>query len=169
MIDDVDYRLIRELQEDALQSRDGIAKKIGISEASVRRRIRNLRNSGVIHLTCLPNPKKVGFHTAAMVGLNVVPGAASKLAKQLESHPYVTFVGTSTGRFDMMLWVYTRSPSSLAQFLRDDLPKEGHIVGSETLMVLDTLKWNHTWLPPLEDSPVRVRSARRRKNVTRSS
>ena len=47
-IDDLDRRILAELQEDAAQSLDEIARKVGSSKTPVWNRIRKLREAGVI-------------------------------------------------------------------------------------------------------------------------
>ena len=47
-IDDTDRKILAELQRDAGQSLDEIARKIGSSKTPVWNRIRKLRDSGVI-------------------------------------------------------------------------------------------------------------------------
>ena len=47
-IDDLDRRILAELQDDAAQSLDEIARKVGSSKTPVWNRIRKLREAGVI-------------------------------------------------------------------------------------------------------------------------
>ncbi len=47
-LDEIDRRILRELQRDASQSQAGLAEKVGASPASVWRRVRALEREGVL-------------------------------------------------------------------------------------------------------------------------
>ena len=58
-IDELDRKILRELQADASQSLDDIAKTVGSSKTPVWNRIRKLREAGVIgQQTVLLDPEK---------------------------------------------------------------------------------------------------------------
>lgn len=61
-LDDLDRRILRELQDDASQSLDEIARKVGSSKTPVWNRVRKLRAAGVItRQTVLLDPKHWGW------------------------------------------------------------------------------------------------------------
>ncbi|MEM9524809.1 MAG: Lrp/AsnC family transcriptional regulator, partial [Pseudomonadota bacterium] len=61
-LDSTDRRILAELQTDASQSLDEIAKKVGSSKTPVWNRIRKMREAGVIRRqTVVLNPGKLGF------------------------------------------------------------------------------------------------------------
>ncbi len=47
-MDDIDWSIINILKEDSRTSNSDIGRKLNLSEGTVRKRIKNLRNSGVI-------------------------------------------------------------------------------------------------------------------------
>ncbi len=67
-LDQVDRKILSELQEDASQSLDDIAKKVGSSKTPVWNRIRKLRDAGVIGAqTVRLDPEALGFDACFFV------------------------------------------------------------------------------------------------------
>ena len=56
MLDSVDQKLIQALQADGRQSNVELAKLLGLSESTVRKRIKALVSKNIIRLTAVPNP-----------------------------------------------------------------------------------------------------------------
>ena len=61
MIDRVDCEIIRLLQKDGRIANTDIAKKVGISEATVRSRLDRLVKENYIQIVAVSNPMKLGF------------------------------------------------------------------------------------------------------------
>lgn len=67
-LDELDRKILMELQEDGGQSLDDIAKAVGSSKTPVWNRIRKLRESGVIRQqTYLLDPDALGFEACFFV------------------------------------------------------------------------------------------------------
>ena len=62
-VDDLDRKILAELQRDAGQSLDDIARKVGSSKTPVWNRVKKLREAGVIkQQTVLLDAEALGFH-----------------------------------------------------------------------------------------------------------
>ncbi len=67
-IDDTDRKILAQLQRDASQSLDDIARKVGSSKTPVWNRIRKLREAGVIgQQTVVLDAEKLGFEACFFV------------------------------------------------------------------------------------------------------
>ncbi len=71
LLDDVDKRIIEQLQQDGRRPYTQIAPVVGLSEAAVRQRVQRLIDSGVMQIVGVTDPKMVGFGRQAMIGLTV--------------------------------------------------------------------------------------------------
>jgi Lrp/AsnC family transcriptional regulator for asnA, asnC and gidA len=61
-----------------------IAKKIGVSESTIRNRIKVLEEEGIIQkYSIVVNPAKVGYNTVAIVGLDVEPSKFLSVASKM--------------------------------------------------------------------------------------
>jgi len=62
-LDAVDRQIISLLQQDGRTSNVEVASQVGVSEATVRKRLDRLLDEGVVRITAVPNATKVGFST----------------------------------------------------------------------------------------------------------
>jgi Lrp/AsnC family transcriptional regulator, regulator for asnA, asnC and gidA len=139
-LDELDSKLISLLQADGRASNIELAKQVGVSEGTIRRRFRNLIKDGVIRVVAIPDPAKLGRGTTAVIALQVDPSEVDPVAEQLAQIPEVQYVSVTTGAFDVFLWVALGSPEELSSFLR---LKVGGIAGvrrTETFVNLSIRK-----------------------------
>ena len=102
-IDDTDRRIIGLLQGDARQPNATIARALGVSEATIRRRIKMMVDQGSLTIRAVPNPSSFGLNTSAVIGIDVQPDALDGVASGLTAREEVIFVGVSTGRYDLIV------------------------------------------------------------------
>ncbi len=138
-IDETDRRIIALLQEDARQSNAAIARIIDVSEATVRRRIKIMVDSGTLSIRAVPNPVKFGLNTTAMIGIDVEPDKLESVANALKVRDEVGFLGVSTGRYDLVSWVQVRDLDAL-RLLLEAVSKIAGVRKTETLVLLDVKK-----------------------------
>ncbi|MCL7394570.1 MAG: Lrp/AsnC family transcriptional regulator, partial [Thaumarchaeota archaeon] len=80
------HDLIKLLIENSRTSYVEIAKKLGVSEAAVRKRIKRLEDLGVIRrYTIDVDPKRLGYEVLAIIGLDVEPEHLLKIMEELRS------------------------------------------------------------------------------------
>ena len=139
-IDETDRKIIARLREDARQSNAAIARAIGVSEATIRRRIKLMIGDGTLSVTVVPNPAKFGLNTSAIIGIDVQPDILEKVAGALSEREEIGFLGVSTGRYDLLAWIQVKSLEELREFLEGFLAKVRGVRKTETLVLLDIKK-----------------------------
>ena len=140
VLDELDVRLIALLQADGRASNIELAKKVGVSEGTIRRRFRNLINDQVIRVVAIPDPAKLGRGTAALVGLKVDPAQVDAAATRLAEISDVQYVAVTTGAYDIFLWVALASPEELSSFLRLQVGSIEGVRRTETFVNLSIRK-----------------------------
>lgn len=136
ILDNLDKQLIKILHEDARRSSEVVAKELGVSPATVRRRIRRLVKNGVMHVIALVEPEKIGLHLTAVVALDVDHEKLNSVMNKLIKRPEVIWVATTTGRFDILLLARFPSHEELSEFVQGDLAKVEGVRDSETFICL---------------------------------
>ena len=71
-MDELDRKIIALLQMDGRASNAKIAREVGVSEGTVRRRLRRLIQEDVVNVVAVPNLEKLGYATTALIGLQIV-------------------------------------------------------------------------------------------------
>ena len=128
-LDDFDRRLLNHIQDDAHQTAERLAEKVGLSLSAVQRRLKRLRDAGVIvRETAIIDPKCIGSPVFFVVALQVErerPEMMSQLRAWLAIQEHVQQAFYVTGDADFMLVVTapdTQSYDELMARLMTDNP-----------------------------------------------
>ena len=140
MIDELDLKLIQELQKDGRQSYVNIARMLGVVEGTVRRRVKDLADRNIIKIVAVPNPREMGYNFISVMGLQVRMADLRKVADELASKPNVCYLAFVTGRYDLMAMLVTRSSEELSQFIEKEISALPSILRTETFVNLDIIK-----------------------------
>jgi Lrp/AsnC family transcriptional regulator, regulator for asnA, asnC and gidA len=150
MIDDLDRKLIAELARDARLKSTDLAKKLGVSDTTIRHRISRLEKERVISPTIFVDAGKLGYTLIALIALQVDLGRIDVIAAELSRQSNVGYVAECTGQHDMFVGVWLHSPNELTHFVKDFLSKLPGIRKSETYMILNVHKNDIGWLQTLK-------------------
>ncbi len=145
-LDDLDLVLIKELESNGRQTNTDLAKKIGTSKATARRKLKKLLDEGIIKVVAVANPPALGYQTVATMGINVRPGDVDNVAEKLASYSNVHFVIVSTGRYDIIAWMMFKEPEELSNFLRTEIGNIKGLVSVETMINLKIIKASFNYL-----------------------
>ena len=139
-MDELDHKIIALLQMDGRASNAKIAREVGVSEGTVRRRLRRLTKDDVVHIVAVPNLEKLGYATTALVGLQTGPGMSDTVAESLASLPESHYVAVTTGSYDVFVWAGLESAESLGNFLRTKVGVIEGVQSTETFVNLSLKK-----------------------------
>ena len=139
-MDDLDIKIISMLQDDARASNAGIAWDVGVSEGTVRRRLRRLIQDEFISFSALRNPGKMGYASEALVGVQADPDKIDKVAEDLAQLNEVDWVTITTGAYDIFAWVAVQSGEALGIFLRTKVGTIPGVRRMETFVNLSVKK-----------------------------
>ena len=117
-MDDLDLRIIELLQVNGRASNARVARDVGVSEGTVRRRLRRLIKDETIRVVAVPDPEKMGFNTVALIGIQADPDKIDEVAEGLAELAETQYVSLTTGSFDIFIWVALSSSEELGNFLR---------------------------------------------------
>ena len=148
-IDAVDRKILAELQRDASQSLDEIARKVGSSKTPVWNRIRKLRESGVIgQQTVTLDPEALGFEACFFVLVRTSEHEADWQAaflKTLMDRPEVMEAHRLAGGIDYILKVRVANARAYDAFYQA-LIGEVRIYNVTALLSMEEIK-STTMLP----------------------
>ncbi|MEC9308781.1 MAG: Lrp/AsnC family transcriptional regulator [Chloroflexota bacterium] len=139
-MDELDHKIIALLQMDGRASNAKIAREVGVSEGTVRRRLRRLTKEDVVHIVAVPNLEKLGYATTALVGLQTGPGKSDSVAESLATLPEAHYVAVTTGSYDVFVWAGLESAESLGNFLRTKVGVIDGVQRTETFVNLSLKK-----------------------------
>jgi len=149
-IDELDFAIIRLLQQDSRMPSAEIARQLGVAERTVRARINRLVQDDVIRLVAVLNPTVLGYEVVADIFLEVEQTRLEEIATRLAQMQEVSYVGLTTGERDISVQVFVPSIDALYRFLTEQLSVIPGVVNTTTYIVPRVLKWLHHWTLPAD-------------------
>ena len=143
--DALDIRIAKSLSRDGRASNREIARRLGVSEGSIRQRLRRLTGSGALRIAAQVSPEAAPEAFVAIVGLKIDGRQLEACARRIRALPAVLATMIVTGRHDLMAVVLASSRQTLVDFVTKDLAAIPGIRDSETNVVL---RGYGLWLDP---------------------
>lgn len=135
-IDLLDENIIKLLAQNATESNEVLAKKLGVTLGVIQRRKKALINDGVIRIVAIVNPRKMGHPVAVIVGYNIDRKKIDETMKFLANIPEVVWASFTAGRFDIISAMRFRSNDDLNEFLTNKMVEVDGLIDSETFICL---------------------------------
>ena len=139
-MDNLDRQIIHILEDNGRASNARIARDVGVSEGTVRRRLNRLVSESIIKVVALPDPKSMGYESEALIGIQVDPDKIDECADSLAELSATRWVAVTTGSFDMFVWVVMPDPEHLGRFLRESVGRIPGVRKTETFVNLTVRK-----------------------------
>ena len=142
-VDELDRRMIQLLQRNGRASNARVAREVGVSEGTVRRRLKRLLEEDIIKVVAFPDPEMFGYGTEALVGIQVDPDKTNEVASSLSALQEASWVSVTTGAFDIFTWVTLPSSVELGTFLNTKVRTVPGVRRTETFVNLQIPKRNY--------------------------
>ena len=139
-MDKLNKNIIEILKSDGRIPNAEIARNLGVSEGTIRRRIKIMIEENVLNVYAAPDPKKTGYNEEALIGIQVDPNKLDQVGESIAEHEYATWVSRTTGGFDIFTWVTVPDSKELTNFLTYFLGNLEGVNKTETFISLDVLK-----------------------------
>jgi len=146
-MDSLDEKIITDLVSKGFQKSTVLANLYGLSERTIRRRIKNIIDSKFVKAVVAPNFVLLGFRAWARIGIRVEPGALQNVARELVAHPSIYFMGYTLGTYDIILSVYFDTIDKLTYFVNTELGKVKGIRFVETMLLVNPRKYDLFYWP----------------------
>lgn len=140
MIDDLDKKIIRVLNQNARKSFREIAKDIGISVTAVIHRVKKLESSGVIQ-GYIPLVKAEHFDLSliAVIAIRISQGKLLETQEKISEDPHIVGIYDITGEWDSLIIGYFSGREDLNTFIKKLLSIK-NVDRSVTHIVLNVVK-----------------------------
>lgn len=144
-LDNIDKKIIQLMGADARMSNHQMAAVIGVSEGTVRNRVKKLINNEVIKISVINNINRMENPSLAFVGLDVETRAKDSVAKALSKMKEVRFVSSLIGRHDLMAFVLAEDVTKLSKVLYEEISSLPGVRFSESSIGLKYYKYDYRW------------------------
>ncbi len=153
-LDRFDRQLLNLVQEDAGQTAERLAEQIGLSPSAIQRRLKRLREEGVIaREIAVVDPKSVGSPTSFVVSLQVErerPELLAQLRQWLAAQPHIQQVFYVTGEADFVLVVTAADTETYDALMSQMMTANPNVKRFTTNVALSVVKRGLTIPVPLD-------------------
>lgn len=132
--------IISHLQRNGRDSYREVAKSLGLSPATVMKRVKDLEKEGVIKgYTITLDYDKIGYDIHVIVDVRVAKGKLQQIEKKIAWDPSVMMVFDNTGPFDATVIARFKNRGGLDRFIKK-LQSYDFVERTETKLILNTMK-----------------------------
>ncbi len=132
--DTINISIIRHLRDGRVPYRK-IAEDLGVSEGTIRSRVKKLQDEGVLEITGLVNPDALPDQYVVMVGVRLKDMDLVKKGEEFSRLDGVISVCVVTGRFDLLLTVMLKKQFGMLEFYTNEVSKVENVRSVETFVV----------------------------------
>ena len=133
--------IVKLLQNDGRRPYKEMATALGVSEGTVRNRVKSMQKAGALRIVALVDPTEVRYQTDAIVGVKVASNhSVDQVAKRLGKSPDVVYILWVTGRYDLLVEIVTNHLHKFHEFLESEIHLQPDIASSEVMSGLKNFK-----------------------------
>lgn len=144
-IDEIDRRIVRELQRDAGLSQAALAERVGASAASVWRRVRNLEKEGVLGATVrLANAERLGRSVNVLCQVRMrrqTVEARADFEQFIQSRDEIVECYAMSGEWDYLLRIAVRDVDDYDRFSRQGVLAHPSVANAASNFALRQVKY----------------------------
>lgn len=118
-----------------------MARRLGVSEPTIRRKLSQLLADGTIAVRAVSNPVDLGFEASAVIGIDVERAYIGQVAEVLKQFSFVQSVAVTTGPYDIIIHACFRTLRDLYDYILVELASVEGIKDTHSFMILKHVKY----------------------------
>jgi DNA-binding Lrp family transcriptional regulator len=147
-LDAYDRALLRLLQEDALRTAEDLSSKVPLSPSAIARRVRRLRDQGIIVADRAVVTDRIGPYVTAIVDIQLAHHGLARIdpfLQKLSALPEVQAIMDVAGSVDLTLIVAVRDLDAFNAFTDETLAGDPAVQRYETRLIKRRRKFTTAW------------------------
>lgn len=140
-LDDLDKSIIVELQEDGRRPFRELSRALGVSEATIRARVKRLQSAGVLVITAYVDPIRVGDFTLSLLSVTLDPRRHDAVVEELMKRAEVSYLASTLGAADLLVEFSSDDDQAKWTFVNKVVRSMPGVTHVEVLSVVRTHKF----------------------------
>ena len=157
-----DDPLLAELARDGRTPVADLAAATNWHESTVRRRIEELRQAGLLYFDIDVDDSAFGVNAKVMLWLKIEPASLDAAGRAVAAHPEVPFAAATTGPTNLVVSAIFRDTRQLYEYLTTRLAGLPGLQSVETAPIIGTVKKEGAWESPPARSEEKILAPRPR-------
>ncbi len=144
-VDHTDSEIIKLLKIDGRLSNTKITKKLGVSEATVRIRLKRLIDEGFIQIVAVSNPFKLGFELTGDLYIYVEMKKMDEVLKALKKLKELWYIILTSGDTNINAEFVVKNREQLNQLVYEKISKIDGVIRIEISIIMKYEKRNYSY------------------------
>lgn len=149
-IDHLDAKMVGLLQQDGRLSNIEISKKIGVSEATVRNRLKRLIDEEYIQIVAVGNPFKLGFEVTGDLYIHAEMKKITDVIKELKKLKELWYIVVTTGETNINAEFIVKNREELNDLIFKKISRIDGVIRTEVSVIMKYEKRCYDFGTPLE-------------------
>ena len=145
--DQTDERIIELLREDGRRPYRALARELGLTETTVRARVRRLEESNAMRVVAVTDFEAAGYDFLLAVGVQVEGRSPALVAAELARIDEVFSINVVIGAFDLELLVVAQDQEALSELIYERLASLPGVCRIVPSIAVNVLKNQPDWVP----------------------
>ena len=133
-VDQINVEILRQLRQGRKSFRT-IAERLGITENTVRARVKKLTDEGILNFSGTIDPEAIEGHQLLYLGVKLKDMDISRKGDDFCGLPGVISAAIVTGRYDIILQVLLNNEFTLLQFITEHVARISGVQSVESFIV----------------------------------
>ena len=142
-LDDTDEAILRALRGNGRRPYRDIAREVGVSEGTVRGRVRKLEHLGALRFLAFVDPMRLGNSVLALMLVRVEGAAQDQVVEALSGWRETTYVSSLAGRADVYAQLICADADALGEVITRTRALPG-VLETETMIELGVHKFTYS-------------------------
>ncbi|GAB5452731.1 MAG: Lrp/AsnC family transcriptional regulator [Halioglobus sp.] len=143
-LDETDVGIVERLSQDARISNREIAEELGVTEGTVRARVKRMEEDKLIRITAVTNIDRFRDAALAYIWIEVERSEQTRsVAQALAAIPELGFVGVMLGRSDILAITMVRNAEHLAKFVHQRISAIEGVRGTQSTLGVNFVKHDY--------------------------
>jgi len=143
-LDQADLAIVERLSRDARVSNREIAEELGVTEGTVRARVKRMEEEKLIRITAVTNIDRFKDAALAYIWIEVErSGQTRAVAEKLADIHELGFVGVMLGRSDILAITMVRNAEHLAEFVHQRISGIEGVRGTQSTLGVNFIKHDY--------------------------
>jgi DNA-binding Lrp family transcriptional regulator len=117
VLEPLDVAIIQALQRNGRAPFRELGRELGVSERAVSARYVELSELGIVRVTAVVNPVRLGWNAMAWLGIRIAGAQFEHVSARLGELPEISYLVVASGRYDLMAEVVCRTADELLSSL----------------------------------------------------
>lgn len=138
--DAIDEGIMAILREDGRLSNREVARRLDVSEGTVRQRLKKLQDAGAIRIGVVTDANRIGLTISAWVRVTVSPDQMREALTTFSSLDEVRYVAAVAGRYNLLLVLTTTSQLELMRLVNAKVENVRGVSRVDVRVIAQTVK-----------------------------